>query len=51
MKCPNIYKKIESTGNNKIMITERGTSFGYNNLVNDFKAIRYYEKIFISSYF
>ena len=38
-EVPNIYKKIESTGNNKIMITERGTSFGYNNLVNDFKTI------------
>jgi 2-dehydro-3-deoxyphosphooctonate aldolase (KDO 8-P synthase) len=38
-EIPNIYKKIESTGNNKIMITERGTSFGYNNLINDFKAI------------
>ncbi len=35
----NIYKKIESTKNNNIMITERGTSFGYNNLVNDFKGI------------
>ena len=35
----NIYKKIESTGNFKIMITERGTSFGYNNLVNDFKSL------------
>ena len=35
----NIYKKIESTGNTKIMITERGTFFGYNNLVNDFKAL------------
>jgi len=35
----NIYKKIESTGNNKIMITERGTSFGYNNLINDFKSL------------
>jgi len=38
-EIPNIFKKIESTGNNKIMITERGTFFGYNNLVNDFKAI------------
>ena len=35
----NIYKKIESEGNNKIMITERGTSFGYNNLINDFKSL------------
>lgn len=31
--------KVESTGNSKIMITERGTYFGYNNLVNDFRAI------------
>ena len=38
-EVPNIYKKIESVGNNKIMITERGTSFGYNNLINDFKSI------------
>ncbi|MDC6448273.1 3-deoxy-8-phosphooctulonate synthase [Alphaproteobacteria bacterium] len=38
-EVPNIFNKILSTGNNKIMITERGTSFGYNNLINDFKAI------------
>ena len=38
-EVPNIYKKIESSGNNKIMITERGTSFGYNNLINDFKSL------------
>lgn len=31
--------KVESTGNSGIMITERGTYFGYNNLVNDFRAI------------
>jgi 2-dehydro-3-deoxyphosphooctonate aldolase (KDO 8-P synthase) len=30
--------KVESTGNTDIMVTERGTSFGYNNLVNDFRA-------------
>ena len=35
----NIFEKIESVKNNKIMITERGTSFGYNNLVNDFRGI------------
>ena len=34
-----IIKKIESTGNKKIMITERGVSFGYNNLVTDFRAL------------
>ena len=38
-EVPNIFKKIESEGNNNIMITERGTSFGYNNLINDFKSI------------
>ena len=35
----NIFDKISSTNNNNIMITERGTSFGYNNLINDFKSI------------
>jgi 2-dehydro-3-deoxyphosphooctonate aldolase (KDO 8-P synthase) len=30
--------KVESTGNTDIVVTERGTSFGYNNLVNDFRA-------------
>lgn len=33
-----ILKKIESTGNKKILITERGACFGYNNLVVDFRA-------------
>lgn len=32
-------KKIESTGNRRILITERGYTFGYNMLVNDFRAI------------
>ncbi len=31
--------KVESTGNTSIIVTERGTSFGYNNLVNDFRAL------------
>ncbi len=35
----NIFLKIETTNNNNIMITERGTSFGYNTLVNDFKGL------------
>ncbi|MDD3087149.1 MAG: 3-deoxy-8-phosphooctulonate synthase [Candidatus Omnitrophica bacterium] len=34
-----IIKKIESTGNRNIIITERGVSFGYNNLVTDFRAL------------
>ena len=35
----NVVKKIESTGNKKIILTERGVSFGYNNLVSDMRAI------------
>jgi 2-dehydro-3-deoxyphosphooctonate aldolase (KDO 8-P synthase) len=34
----NIIDKFTSTGNKKLLITERGTSFGYNNLVVDFRA-------------
>jgi len=32
-------KKVSSTGNNEIYITERGSSFGYNNLVVDMRSI------------
>ena len=35
----NIIEKIEHKGNKKILLTERGTSFGYNNLVVDFRGI------------
>lgn len=31
--------KIKSTGNDKIMLTERGTTFGYNNLVVDMRSL------------
>ncbi len=34
-----IIRKIESAGNNRILITERGASFGYNNLVTDFRSL------------
>jgi 2-dehydro-3-deoxyphosphooctonate aldolase (KDO 8-P synthase) len=34
----NIIEKFISTGNNNVFITERGTSFGYNNLIVDFRA-------------
>ncbi|MFN0112096.1 MAG: 3-deoxy-8-phosphooctulonate synthase [Blastocatellia bacterium] len=34
----NIVKKIEAAGNQQIMLTERGTSFGYNNLVVDMRS-------------
>ena len=33
-----VIEKINSTGNNKIYLTERGTFFGYNNLVIDFRS-------------
>ena len=35
----NVIKKISSTGNTKIMVTERGVSFGYNTLVSDMRSI------------
>lgn len=35
----NIIDKVRSTGNDDIIITERGTSFGYNNLVVDVRSI------------
>jgi 2-dehydro-3-deoxyphosphooctonate aldolase (KDO 8-P synthase) len=34
----NIVEKFVSTGNQNLLITERGTSFGYNNLVVDFRG-------------
>jgi 2-dehydro-3-deoxyphosphooctonate aldolase (KDO 8-P synthase) len=33
----NAVRKIEETGNNQILLTDRGTFFGYNMLVNDFR--------------
>ncbi len=38
-EMPNIVTKIESTGNERILLTERGTSFGYNTLVADMRAL------------
>ena len=35
----NVAKKLLSTGNKKILLTERGTSFGYNNLVSDMRSL------------
>ena len=37
--------KIHSTGNRRVMLTERGTCFGYNNLVNDFTSIPTMKKL------
>jgi 2-dehydro-3-deoxyphosphooctonate aldolase (KDO 8-P synthase) len=38
-EMPNITTKIESTGNKRILLTERGTSFGYNTLVADMRSL------------
>jgi 2-dehydro-3-deoxyphosphooctonate aldolase (KDO 8-P synthase) len=35
-----VAEKIISTGNSNIMLCERGTSFGYNTLVNDFRSLQ-----------
>ena len=34
-----VVKKIKSSGNNKVLVTERGVSFGYNTLISDMRAI------------
>ncbi len=36
---PNVADKVASTGNDKIMLTERGASFGYNTLVADMRSL------------
>ncbi len=35
----NVTKKISNSGNNNILITERGASFGYNTLVSDMRSL------------
>jgi 2-dehydro-3-deoxyphosphooctonate aldolase (KDO 8-P synthase) len=35
----NVVKKIEESGNDRILLTERGASFGYNNLVVDMRSL------------
>lgn len=35
----NVAAKVASTGNERILLTERGVSFGYNNLVSDMRAL------------
>ena len=38
-ECKNIINKAKQSGSDSISITERGTTFGYNNLVVDFRSI------------
>lgn len=35
----NVAEKIASTGNTRIMLCDRGTSFGYNTLISDFRGL------------
>ena len=35
----NVVAKAEAAGNTNVMVCERGTSFGYNTLVSDFRAL------------
>ncbi|SIO54967.1 2-dehydro-3-deoxyphosphooctonate aldolase (KDO 8-P synthase) [Rhodovulum sp. ES.010] len=35
----NVISKVEATGNSRLLLTERGTSFGYNALVADMRAL------------
>jgi 2-dehydro-3-deoxyphosphooctonate aldolase (KDO 8-P synthase) len=41
---PNIIAKIEACGNQQVLLTERGTFFGYGSLVNDMRAIPIMQK-------
>ncbi|HEY2351435.1 MAG TPA: 3-deoxy-8-phosphooctulonate synthase [Candidatus Acidoferrum sp.] len=40
----NVVEKISSAGNDKIVLTERGASFGYNNLVVDMRSFAVLKK-------
>ncbi len=35
----NVVAKVREAGNNRILVTERGASFGYNTLVSDFRSL------------
>lgn len=41
----NVAAKITSTGNDRVLLCERGTSFGYNTLVSDFRSIPIMQRI------
>jgi 2-dehydro-3-deoxyphosphooctonate aldolase (KDO 8-P synthase) len=41
----NVVNKILETGNDKIILVDRGTTFGYNNLVSDMRAIPIMQKL------
>ena len=35
----NVIQKVTESGNNNVLLTDRGTSFGYNTLVSDFRGL------------
>ncbi|MCG3778684.1 MAG: 2-dehydro-3-deoxyphosphooctonate aldolase [Nitrospira sp.] len=39
LEMSNAVKKVEESGNKRIILTERGSSFGYNNLVVDMRSL------------
>jgi len=41
----NVTKKISDSGNNNILITERGASFGYNTLISDMRSLPIMSKL------
>jgi 3-deoxy-8-phosphooctulonate synthase len=45
----NIAEKLSSFGNDKFLFTERGTSFGYNNLVADFRSLYWMRELVTAS--
>ncbi len=47
----NAADKVASTGNNNILLTERGSSFGYNNLVVDMRGPRNHARLWMAGDF
>jgi len=45
MQMKSIANKVKESGNNQITITDRGVTFGYNNLVSDMRAIPIIQKM------
>ncbi len=50
-ECSNIIEKAKSCGAADVSITERGTTFGYNNLVVDFRSIQIIKEMGVSVIF
>ncbi len=46
-----IAKKVSESGNEQILITERGTTFGYNNLITDMRSIKIIQDLGYPTFF